>query len=198
MNEKHQRHLMTLLPVAILLIGVMLLPESWLKTLAYQRGNQAWWEFFTAGWVHFEISHGLSSLIGLVVIWLLFSDEIKPRPVWGMLFVGATMSVVFEHWFAVEPYVYPTVTENKGFSGALYGFFAWGATLDILKRRPFGWVLWCLVVSKVTVDAMLGAPLLTFSDVNRVAVMAHVGGVLAGVLCALIYGIRSKSDINRE
>ncbi len=185
-RHKRQTALLTLLPVAVVLIIIMLLPTNWQEALAYQRGNGQWWEFFTAGWVHFKLNHGLSSIVGLVIMWLLFSDEIKPKPVWSMLLAAATMSVVFEHWLAVEPYVDLIVTENKGFSGALYGFFAWGATLDVMKRRPLGWILLFLVVIKVTVDAMLGEPLLTFSEVDRVAVMAHFGGVVTGVFCALI------------
>lgn len=192
MTEKGRNALLTLCPVVVVLLGVMSFPDSWLKILAYQRANGQWWDFITAGWVHFEVNHGLSSIVGLVVMWLLFSDEIKPIPVWSMLLATATMSVVFEHWLAVEPYVYSTVMENKGFSGALYGFFAWGSTLDIMKRRPFAWVLWCLVVAKVTVEAVLGEPLLSFSDVERVALMAHLGGVLTGILCAVVYSFQFR------
>lgn len=187
MRTKDKDSLITLIPVAIVLMLLMLLPDNWLTMLAYQRGNGDWWEFFTAGWIHFEISHGFSSILGLVIMWLLFSDHIKPVPVWIMLILAAFMSVIFEHWLAVPPNVSSIVVENKGFSGALYGFFAWGATLDIIKRRPFGAVLWLLVVCKVSIEAFMGQPLLVFSEVERVAVMGHLGGVFAGVSCALIY-----------
>jgi rhomboid family GlyGly-CTERM serine protease len=173
--------------VAILLALLMLLPKQWLTLLAYQRGNGHWWEFLSAGWIHFEFSHGVSSVIGLVVMWLLFAEHIKPIPVWMMLISAASLSVLFEHWLALPPYVSTTVVENKGFSGALYGFFAWGATLDIIKRRPFGAILLLLVVGKVALEAFLGEPLLTFSEVERVAVMGHLGGAIAGIFCALIY-----------
>ncbi len=187
MRTKDKNSLTTLIPVTIVLMLLMLLPENWLTTLAYQRGNGDWWEFFTAGWIHFEVSHGFSSILGLVIMWLLFSDHIKPVPVWIMLILAAFMSVIFEHWLAVPPNVSTIVVENKGFSGALYGFFAWGATLDIIKRRPFGAVLWLLVVGKVSIEAFMGEPLLVFSEVERVAVMGHLGGTFAGVVCALIY-----------
>lgn len=187
MKSEHKQNLIALSPVILLLTLLMLLPENWLVKLAYQRDNGHWWEFLSAGWVHFEFSHGVSSVIGLLIMWLLFSEHIKPIPVWGMLILAATLSVLFEHWLAMPPYVSVIVSENKGFSGALYGFFAWGATLDTIKRRPFGMVLWLLVMGKVVWEAYLGEPLLTFTEVERVAVMGHLGGAVAGLFCALIY-----------
>ena len=187
MKPDYKDSLVALGPVAILLTLLMLFPKPWLTILAYQRDNGHWWEFLSAGWIHFEFSHGVSSIIGLAGVWLFFSEHIKPIPVWMMLIFAASLSVLFEHWLAIPPYVSTIVTENKGFSGALYGFFAWGATLDIIKRRPFGALLWLLVVGKVILEAFLGEPLLTFSEVERVAVMGHLGGAIAGIFCALIY-----------
>ncbi|WP_157983283.1 rhomboid family intramembrane serine protease [Idiomarina seosinensis] len=198
MKQTTQQCLITLTPVAIVLVLLLLLPQQWLSLLAYQRGDGDWWEFLTAGFIHFELSHGVSSIIGLGVMWLLFAEHIKPLPVWLMLVATAVMSVAFEHWLAVEPYVMPTVTENKGFSGALYGFFACGATLDIIKRRPFGLVLWLLVIGKVTAEAVLGQPILSFSEVDRVAVMGHLGGAITGVFCALVYGFNLRHKQARQ
>lgn len=173
----------------------MLLPDETLRFLAYQRDNGQWWDAITAGWVHFELSHYLASLVGLLVMWLLFDEHLSPPPVWLMLAATALGSVLFEHWFAQPPFYAITVVENRGFSGALYGFFAWGSTLDILKRKPFGWTLLLLVIGKVMIEAFIGEPIVSFSSVDRVAVMGHLGGALSGVSLALLYSQLSKQQV---
>ena len=187
MLDNLKSSVLTLLPIALLLSLLMLLPDEVIRLLAYQRDNGQWWDVVTAGWIHFELSHFLGSLVGLLVMWLLFADYLQPLPVWLMLLMAAIGSVLFEHWLAQPPFYSVTVVENRGFSGALYGFFAWGATLDVIKRKPFGWVLWLLVIGKVVLEAVIGEPLLSFSRVDRVAVMGHLGGAVSGVCMALLY-----------
>ena len=192
MKDNLLRSVVTLLPIAFLLSLFMLLPAEVLKGLAYQRDNGQWWAFLSAGWVHFELSHYLGSMVGLLVMWLLFAEHLQPVPVWLMLVVAATASVGFEHWLAQPPFFAVTIVENRGFSGALYGFFAWGAMMDVLKRKPFGWLLLLLVLGKVVLEAILGEPLLSFSSVQQVAVMGHLGGALSGALVALLWWYGSK------
>lgn len=188
--DKHT--LIKLLAVAALLVLVQLLPASWQAQLSYQTqalNQHEYWRLLTGQLVHLRWEHLAFNLLGLVVIGLLFSRHIGSHrflPALLACMLGSNLGM----WLAD-----PQITHYVGFSGVLYGLFAWGACWDVLTRQRFGMVLLALVLAKTTYDYVNGATFVALSDAGQVAFSAHFYGVIAGVLVAILshnwYRIRS-------
>lgn len=188
--DKHT--LIKLLAVAALLVLVQLLPASWQAQLSYQTqalNQHEYWRLVTGQLVHLRWSHLAFNLLGLAVIGLLFSRHIGSHrflPVLLLCMLGSNLGM----WLAD-----PHITQYVGFSGVLYGLFAWGARWDVFTGQRFGKLLLVLVVVKTFYDYISGTTFIALSDASQVAFSAHFYGMLSGVLVAILshnwYRIRS-------
>ena len=81
-----------------------------------------------------------------------------------------------------------------GLSGVLHGLFAWGAIQDIKAKDKLGWALLIGVIAKVVWEQFSGGSASSAELIGaRVAVEAHLAGVLGGVLFA--FALRMKKII---
>jgi len=175
--------LKALTTVVVLLLVVRLLPLSWQNYLTFETyalQAQEWWRLLTGQLVHLRWSHLGYNLLGLGVIGLLFSGHISRQPFYFVVLFcmfGSNLGMwLFD----------PDIHNYVGFSGALYGLFAWGATLDVLQKQRFGVILLAVALTKTTYDYVAGQTLLSLSDATAVAYSAHFYGVLTGISVAVV------------
>ena len=164
-----------------LLTLVYLLPEPLRLALAWDReaihAGQAW-RLLSGQFVHLEGGHLLMNVLGIGVAWLLFAERLagwRYLPVVAIVATGASLGM-----FAFAPQVHL----YAGFSGALYGVFAWGAVQDIRHGVALGWLVLVVVVAKASYELWAGPVPLGALAPDRLAVAAHFYGVATGLVLA--------------
>lgn len=179
------RFTMPPLAVALCLLLIYLLPEAFVFALSYEKpliDAGQWWRLATGQFVHLSFPHLLLNLSGLLLFWLLFAEHASGARYFAIVFIialGASLGM----YVTDQQIIY-----YVGFSGALYGLFAWGALHDVLNRVALGWLLFIGVVAKASYDYLVvGSGLMTetvSADESSLAVSAHFYGVLTGILLA--------------
>ncbi|MCC5855315.1 MAG: rhombosortase [Idiomarina sp.] len=171
------RYTMPPLLVALLLVLIFVLPESLLFQLTYERSlilEGQWWRIISGQWVHLSWSHLLMNLLGILLMWFLFAEHAvgwRYVPVVIWIGAGANLGMLVTS---------PEIGYYVGFSGVLYGMFAWGACHDIDRKVRFGVGMLLGMSLLVTWDYFWGTP----TSALDLAVAAHFYGVIAGVLLA--------------
>lgn len=179
------------LVVALLLVMVFFSPETVKLTLTFEREliiQGQWWRLVTGQWVHWGLGHVVMNVAGVWLVWLLFAEYASGWRYGVVIVFIAVASNLGMFWFD------PKVEYYVGFSGTLYGLFAWGGVQDIRHKVPFGWLLLVAVVAKVVYDLMFGAVSITGVSADNLAVAAHFYGVVGGVMIGLVSNNRWLPD----
>ncbi|MDX1705280.1 rhombosortase [Pseudidiomarina sp.] len=170
----------TLLPaitLSVLMIGLFYLLPGWFGALFYERGQVAqgqWWRLLTAQLVHFDQPHLWLNVLGLWLWWLLFIEYLPRWRSWLWLLPIMLVSSL-GHMLGE-----PDVNIYAGFSGTLYGLFAYGSIRDILGGRYSGWLILVPILGKNIYD------LLYLPPTSDIAVPAHLAGITAGAVIAML------------
>lgn len=164
--------------VMALLTVAMLLPATWQQAMKLDRNavvqGEQLWQLFTGQLIHHDWGHLLLNLLGLLVCWALFIDHQQGWRRWlGMPLIMLSSSLA-------QIYFDPQVRFYAGFSGTLYGLFAYCALTDTLHRRWLGALILVGVMGKIIYD------LCVLPELSGLAFAAHTGGVVAGLLLAFL------------
>ncbi|RZQ56198.1 rhombosortase [Pseudidiomarina tainanensis] len=128
-----------------------------------------WWQLITSQFMHHDAPHLWFNIAGVWIAWLLFPDQLKTPHNWLVgLPILLTSSIV-------ELFGAPTYEVYAGFSGTLYGLFAYAALKDALNRNWIGGVVFAALVIKILMD--WDQP----ETGDAIAVFAHVGGAIGAV-----------------
>lgn len=168
--------------VALLLLIVYFSPEKGKLLLTFERElilQGQWWRLLTGQWVHWGVMHTLMNIAGVWLLWLLFAEYST-----GWRYLLVIVFIMLASNFGMLLFD-PKIEHYVGFSGTLYGLFAWGAVHDIRHKVPFGWLLLAGVCVKVGYDVIFGAVSLVGQSADNLAVSAHLFGVVGGLLLAL-------------
>ncbi|RUO62520.1 rhombosortase [Pseudidiomarina insulisalsae] len=173
-----RRALLPTASVMLLLTLIMLLPEAIRDELKLDRqsalrGEQLW-QLITGQLVHHSWPHLGLNLLGLLVCWALFIDHQQGWRRW----LGVPLIMLSSS--AAQLYFDPQVRFYAGFSGTLYGIFAYCALADVLHKRWLGALVLLGLAGKVIYD------LLYLPDFSGLAFAAHTGGVVAGLILAFL------------
>ncbi len=148
--------------------------DFWVETLAQQNtlilANGEWWRLFTAMWLHANIAHLGSNMLGLVMFGLSL-ETIARRWQFVVIYFAAGLLGNLGSLALSDPYSY-----SLGASGAVFGILA----AAIIGRRAFIQQNLCMAVFFIA--AYLGSS--AGPDVDS---WAHIFGAVAGALLILAF-----------
>ncbi|EGN74299.1 rhomboid family GlyGly-CTERM serine protease [Idiomarina sp. A28L] len=179
----NRRYTLAPILVSVLLLVVFLLPESMLLKLTFERlpiAEGEYWRLLSGQFVHFSWGHLWLNIAGIWVMYLLYAEH---APNWRYPLVVCLLALFSNlgmYFFA------PEIQAYLGFSGVLYGLFAWGAVVDIRKGIKLGWLLFLGVMLKVSWEYFVGPVQIGTATVDNLAVSAHFFGALGGGIIALV------------
>jgi len=180
LGAQHLRHWSV--PLAIALLAVILQWAGGQEWLRLER-EQAWaepWRLFGAHFVHLGWNHLGLNVAGLVLLWLLLGDTVRPLG-WVLGVVAMALGVSVGLLCCS-----PAVGWYVGFSGVLHGLFAAGAVANLRRLTPLALaILGVLLVKLLAEQIGVGDPLTAELIGGAVIVDAHLYGVLLG----LVYGV---------
>lgn len=189
MNKKQS--LLTPLVISALLLSFYYLLMPWhdLLFLDYRAVSQgAWWQPLTSQLMHHDQAHLWFNLAGIWIAWLLFPEQLRHNRDWWPIAPIIIAVSAGQYWLAEPTVLY------AGFSGTLYGLFAWAAVKDslLLRQSPKHWI---------SVLVLLGIVLKTLLDFSvpalaeGLAIYAHLSGVVCGMVLALLGCAQGKFHV---
>ncbi len=194
LGAEHLRHWS--LPLAIALLAVTLQSIGGQEWLRLER-EQAWaepWRLFGAHFVHVGWNHLGLNLAGLVLLWLLLGDTLRPLG-WALGVVVLALGVSIGLLCCS-----PAVGWYVGFSGVLHGLFAAAAVVSLRRLTPLALAILVVLVVKLLAEQLgAGDPLTAELIGGAVIVDAHLYGVLLGLgygvfLLLLVLAPRSSAS----
>ena len=194
LGAEHLRHWS--LPLAIALLAVTLQSIGGQEWLRLER-EQAWaepWRLFGAHFVHLGWNHLGLNLAGLVLLWLLLGDTLRPLG-WALGVVVLALGVSIGLLCCS-----PAVGWYVGFSGVLHGLFAAAAVVSLRRLTPLALAILVVLVVKLLAEQLgAGDPLTADLIGGAVIVDAHLYGVLLGLgygvfLLLLVLAPRSSAS----
>lgn len=172
------RLFLLLMTVSLLCLGLQFEPlaslTNWQRDLIL---DGQWWRILSGNFTHTNFAHLGMNLAGLWVISFIFKPTEKSL---ALLLIAISLAIGALNFLSdMNGYV--------GLSGLLHGLFAYFALQESLSGRKSSWLLVVGVIAKVTWELTMGASQSTVELINaRVAVEAHLFGMLSGFVLALI------------
>lgn len=151
----------------------------------------AWWQPFTAQWVHLGWGHGLGNVLAFVVLWALLRPRLPAHHLLSVHAGGWVGVAAVLLWDAQCQYY-------AGASGALHGLWAGAAVLLLLYGpRNGGAALSALLLLKLLLPWLW--PGVLPDPGFPVYHPAHVAGALGGLVAALaLAGVQVQSPSRRQ
>lgn len=151
----------------------------------------AWWQPFTAQWVHLGWVHWLGNVLAFVILWAVLRPRLSARSLLSVHAGGVVGVAAVLLWDAQCQYY-------AGASGALHGLWAGAAALLLLRGlRSWGAALIALLALKLLLP-WLGPGVLPDPGFP-VYHPAHGAGALGGLVAALaLAGVQVQSPSRRQ
>jgi len=171
--------------ISLLCLGLQFEPlqsgMAW-TSAGIQHGQ--WWRILTGNFTHTNFAHLAMNLAGLWVISYIFRPATR-QLMTALLFIGMVVGV---------SNLFSEMTSYVGLSGVLHGVFACFALSEALNGRRSSWLLVLGVMAKVVWEHTVGPSEETSALIGaRVAIEAHLAGMLGGIALALATYILSRS-----
>ncbi|WP_417687656.1 rhomboid family intramembrane serine protease [Pseudidiomarina sp.] len=160
--------------LSLILTGVMLLPTHIQQELFLSSTDFQLFTLLSAQLLHHDWAHYGLNMGGIWLWWALFAESIPKLRYW----LGLPVIMVFSS--AAEFLFNSNFSLYAGFSGTLYGLFAYSGVSELRQKKWIGSLVFLGVLVKLTIDFSL-------PEVSAgLALFAHVGGVVAGGVLALV------------
>ena len=164
-------------PLLIIFVAVILQITAGSHLLRYESSLvfAEPWRLFSAHFVHLGWVHLWLNLAGLVLLWLLLGDTLKPLW-WGsgvlVLAFGVSLALLI---------CSPAVEWYVGFSGVLHGLFAAGAIANLWRLTHLALSILAVLFVKLIVEWIAWEDPVTEGLIGAAVIVdAHVYGVLLG------------------
>ncbi|BCD99121.1 rhombosortase [Marinagarivorans cellulosilyticus] len=176
--------------VVLLVLGA--LPEVVIEALELHPLHAASYRWFTAHYVHLGPIHALMNVAGCVVLWLLVVAFLPGRILIVLLLV---LPIVVS---AALVFTASDAMSYRGFSGALYGFYAAGVIWYWWENRLFAALLGAFLMGKIVLEQMphFDNTYLLDSIGGLVAVDAHLWGAIGGIVVVVLFLFGAKFNIS--
>jgi len=165
----------------ILLFSFILQASGWVDAWRYDRSQVeqgAYWLLLTGNLVHLNWSHWALNMAGLAIVAFFFSAYASIGQWCLVLLISALCVGLGVSLLNVDIQYY------VGLSGVLHGLFIFGALREIRKYPLSGYVLFCVLLAKLTWELVNGAlPGSEELTGGRVLTDAHFYGAVGGFLC---------------
>lgn len=149
--------------------------------------NGDYWRLFIGQLLHTNNNHLMLNIGGLALVWALHGQYYSPRHFLLILFTSL-------FFIGVSLTLFADYQHYAGLSGVLHTFFIYGAFIDVRRGDKTGWLLLLGVIAKVSYELTFGAAAETERLINaKVAVEAHLAGVLIGGILGIIYLLKSTT-----
>lgn len=158
----------------------LLMPWHQALVLDYAAVAQgAWWQPLTSQLMHHDQAHLWFNLAGLWIAWLLFPDQLQRNRDWWPVLPLLIAVSAGQFWLAEPTAIY------AGFSGTLYGLFAWAALTDslLIKNASKHWIS-VIILFGILLKTGLDFAIPSFAE--GIAIYAHLSGVICGMLLAIL------------
>lgn len=201
-------HWSTTTPV-LPLVALWLVAAQWAEQLGaawvFQRpawAAGAWWQLFTAQWVHFGWGHAMANVLALALMGTLFHRRVAASAL-GLALCGGMAGVAAVLWWDSACQYY------AGASGALHGVWAGGALAwwwrgsapSSPSTNPvaswWGAALLALLAGKLAVQHVQHTGPLVGALEFAVYTPAHVAGALGGLLAVAATRLASAAQAAR-
>ncbi len=168
------------------MVVIAAFPAEWQHALRYDVdaiGRGEVWRLWTANLAHTNWAHVLLNSVGLLVIWTVFHEQVKPSGCW-LLFIAIVAPI---HLFLLYLFV-PELKWYVGLSGVLHGWLAAAAIMDIRARYWVGYLLFAALLGKLSWEYIYGASEQVKALIHaEVATQAHISGALVGAIVSLLW-----------
>ncbi|MEM2995442.1 MAG: rhomboid family intramembrane serine protease [Candidatus Bathyarchaeia archaeon] len=141
--------------------------------------NGAWWQLFTAMFVHFDIRHILGNMFFLLIFGLRAEELFSLHEYLAIYFLSGLAGNLLTLLLG------PSVV-SAGASGAIFGLF--GACVIYMRR---------LIGQSIMAALMYAFFLLMMSFLPGVNILAHFGGLVVGLLMGYGLAVTRKHKIIR-
>ena len=146
-----------------------------------------WYRILTGNFVHSNVAHLVMNMLGVGALWLMHHHFFTVLKYWLYIILMSTLCTVLIYLYSHNIDIY------VGLSGTLHGLLAYGALKDIQVKEKTGYLLLIGVVGKVMYEQFVGASAdLEQLIASRVAIEAHLFGLLAGIALALVEIVSHK------
>ncbi|MEM2971459.1 MAG: rhomboid family intramembrane serine protease [Candidatus Bathyarchaeia archaeon] len=139
--------------------------------------NGAWWQLFTAMFVHFDIRHILGNMFFLLIFGLRAEELFSLHEYLAIYFLSGLAGNLLTLLLGLN-------VVSAGASGAIFGLF--GACIIYIRR---------LIGQSIMVALMYAFFLLMISFGPKVNVLAHFGGLAVGLLMGYGLAVTRKRKI---
>jgi rhomboid family GlyGly-CTERM serine protease len=177
-------HIISPLIVLVLAFIAFVFDEQIANTLIYNRGlvsNGEYWRLISGHFLHTNDNHFMLNAAAIVLLWALHGQYYNHKNYLIVFITSAIVCGLGIHWFSLD------ITLYVGLSGALHGFFVWGALMDIKHQEKTGYLLLLGVILKIAHEQFYGASADVESFIeSSVATDAHMYGAIGGLLAFLI------------
>lgn len=177
--------LMPPLALTLVLSLVMLLPATLQQWFFLVREDAHFHALFTSQLIHHSWGHLALNLGGIWLWWALFAESVPRLRYWFALPMIMLLSSSAELLFNSNFTLY------AGFSGTLYGLYAYSGAVELCQKKLIGSLVLLGVVVKLIVD---------FSGATQavgLALFAHLGGVVAGLFLAIFWSIYGRNNASK-
>ena len=152
--------------------------------------NQEYYRLITCMFMHFDIEHIFNNMIGLYFIGEMLEDELGHLKFLLLYMISGLTGSIFSFSYM---FLSSTYNVSAGASGAVYGLLGGLIYLLILNRGKFRG----LSVSVVRIILVICWIVFGLFD-PRVDNMAHLGGMLAGLLLTVLLYRRNRNKERAE
>ena len=138
------------------------------------------WRLFSAIFVHIGLEHFVVNVLTLYFIGRQAEDIFGSRNFFLLYMMSGLMGNIFVFFFSPD-------TLSAGASTALFGLFASIVTLQYVVRDSYIQQLGQSYMTLIVVNII-------FSFMPGISLAGHLGGLIGGILCAVILPVKSSSN----